>query len=75
LYTFEEEDPLLCRKLAFDIKPPNKNLLFNTKTRLKRTFCEKLRNNSLFGKKPTFGKGSPDGIIEYTDDGKKMKVC
>jgi len=51
LYIFEEEDPLFCRKLA---KNHTKNLLFNTKTRLKRTFCEKLRNNSLFGKKTLF---------------------
>jgi len=57
LYTFEEEDQLFCRKLAFDMKKSTKNLLFNTKTRLKHTFCEILRNNSLFGKKNTFRLG------------------
>ena len=36
------------------MKKNTKNLLFNTKTRLKHTFCEKLRNNSLFGKNPLF---------------------
>ena len=39
------------------MKKNTKNLLFNTKTRLKHTFCEKLRNNSLFGKKTTFRLG------------------
>ena len=38
------------------MKKPTKNLLFNTKTRLKLTFCEKLRNNSLFGKKPNYSR-------------------
>ena len=36
------------------MKKNTNNLLFNTKTRLKHTFCKKLRNNSLFGKKTLF---------------------